>query len=116
MLVQCCPEKNFVACFYGTGMCVECDASRMVLPSLESFWQGWNLPNIHFMFYDYFYKSVIQVLVWKDRVKTPTSSGTDARLGPVISEAYALASLDNQYFSWMYQFKIENRNNTLVRE
>jgi hypothetical protein len=65
------------------------------------------------MFYDYFYKSVIQDLVWKDRVNAPTSSGTNARLGPVISEAYAL---DNQYFSWLYQFKIENPNNTLVME
>jgi hypothetical protein len=39
-----------------------------------------------------------------------------ARLGPVNSEAYALALLQNHYFSWLYQFKIEHPNNTLVTE
>ncbi len=44
------------------------------------------------------------------------SSRMGARLGLVISEAYALASLENHYFSWLYQFKIEHPNNTLVTE
>jgi hypothetical protein len=39
-----------------------------------------------------------------------------SRLGPVISEAYALALLENHYFSWLYQYKIEHPNNTLVTE
>jgi hypothetical protein len=64
-------------------MCEECDAKGKVLPSLESFRQRWNLPKIYFVFYDYFLKSVIQESVWIDRVNTP-SSGTGARLGPVI--------------------------------
>jgi hypothetical protein len=38
------------------------------------------------------------------------------RRRPVISEAYALASLENHYFSWLYQFKIEHPNNTHVTE
>ncbi len=67
------------------------------------------------MFYNYFLKSVIQESVWIDRVNTP-SSGMGARLGPVISKAYALASLENHYFSWLYQFKIEHPNNTLITE
>jgi hypothetical protein len=79
-------------------MCKECDAIGKVLPSLESFWQQWNLPKIYFLFYDYFLKSVIQESVWIDRVNMP-SSRMGARLGPVISEAYALASLENHYFS-----------------
>jgi hypothetical protein len=40
----------------------------------------------------------------------------DSRLGPVISEAYALALFENHYFSWLYQYKIEHPNNTLVTE
>jgi len=96
-------------------MCEECDALGMVLPSLESFRQRWKLPKIYFLFYDYFFRSVIQDSVWIDRVNTP-SSGTGARLGPVISEAYALAVVENHYFSWLYQYKIENPNNTLVTE
>jgi hypothetical protein len=44
------------------------------------------------------------------------SSGTGFRLGPVISKAYALALLENHYFSWLYQYKIEHPNNTLVTE
>jgi hypothetical protein len=67
------------------------------------------------VFYDYFLKSVIQESVWIDRVNTP-SSGTGARLAPVISKAYALALLENHYFSWLYQYKIEHPNNTLVTE
>jgi hypothetical protein len=96
-------------------MCEECDAIGKVLPSLESFRQQWNLPKIYFVFYDYFLKSVIQESVWIDRVNMP-SSGMGARLGPVISKAYALASLENHYFSWLYQFKIEHPNNTLITE
>jgi hypothetical protein len=67
------------------------------------------------VFYDYFLKSVIQESVWIDRVNMP-SSGMGSRLGPVISEAYALALLVNHYFSWLYQYKIEHPNNTLVTE
>jgi hypothetical protein len=74
---------------------------RNGLPSLESFQQWWNLPKIYFLFYDYFLKSVIQESVWIDRVNTP-SSGMGSRLGLVISKAYALASLENHYFSWLY--------------
>jgi hypothetical protein len=96
-------------------MCKECDAIGKVLPSLESFRQRWNLPKIYFVFYDYFLKSVIQESVWIDRVNMP-SSRMGSRLGPVISEAYALASLENHYFSWLYQYKIEHPNNTLVTE
>jgi hypothetical protein len=59
------------------------------------------------LFYDYFLKSVIQESVWIDWVNMP-SSGMGSRLGPVISKAYALASLENHYFSWLYQYKIEH--------
>ncbi len=54
--------------------------------------------------------------MWNDRVNAPSSDMDASRLGPVISEAYALASLDNHYFSWLYQFKIEHPNNTLITE
>jgi hypothetical protein len=69
-------------------MCEECDAIGKVLPSLKSFQQQWNLPKIYFLFYNYFFKSVIQDLVWIDRVNMPSSS-MGARLGPLFSEAYA---------------------------
>jgi hypothetical protein len=109
------PLTTCFVCLCGAGMCEECDAIGMVLPSLESLRQQWNLPKIYFLFYDYFLKSVIQESVWIDRVNTP-SSGTGSRLGPVISKAYALALLENHYFSWLYQYKIEHPNNTLVTE
>jgi hypothetical protein len=67
-------------------MCKECNAIGMVLPSLKSFRQRWNLPKIYFLFYNYFLKSVIQESVWIDRVNMP-SSGMGSRLGLVISEA-----------------------------
>jgi hypothetical protein len=87
----------------------------MVLPSLQSFRQRWNLLKIYFLFYDYFLKSVIQESVWIDRVNMP-SSGMGSRLGLVISKAYVLAPLENHYISWLYQYKIEHPNNTLVTE
>jgi len=88
----------------------------MVFPSLESIEQRWSLPKVNFFVYEYFYKAVIQDSVWNDRVNAP-STGTDAsRLGPVISEAYAHAALRNHYFAWMYQYKIDHPNNTLVTE
>jgi hypothetical protein len=44
------------------------------------------------------------------------SSSIGARLGPVPSEAHALALVQNHYFSWLYQYKIEHPNNALVTE
>jgi hypothetical protein len=101
--------NHLLVCLYGAGMCEECDTIGKVLPSLESFRQRWNLPKIYFL------KSVIQESVWIDRVNTP-STGTGPRLGLVISEAYALALLENHYFSWLYQLKTEHPNNTLITE
>jgi len=95
------------------GMLADCVALGMVFPSLESFLQRWRMPKTHFMFYEYLYKAVVTESVWKERLNAP---GNDARLGTVISEAYALAELDNQYYSWMYQFIVENPNSTLVTE
>jgi hypothetical protein len=42
--------------------------------------------------------------------------GADDRLGPMIAEAYAFTLLINHYFPWVYQYKIDNPNNTLIME
>jgi hypothetical protein len=95
-------------------MCEECDAAGKVLPSIESFQEQWKLPKVHFLFYDYCFKPVIKESVWYERINAPQTSAGD-RLGPMIAEAYAFNSLVvNHYCPWVYQYKIDNPNNTLV--
>jgi hypothetical protein len=86
-----------------------------VLPSIKSIREQWKLPKVHSLFYKYFFKPVIQGLVWNDRINAPNSNADD-RLGTMIAKAYAGTLLVNHYFPWLYQYKIDYPNNTLVTE
>jgi hypothetical protein len=65
-----------------TGMCEECDAASMLLPSIESFLQRWRLPKVHYLFYEYFYKAVIKDSVWNDRIDAPRPGPDDSKARP----------------------------------
>lgn len=82
----------------------------MVLPALESFAQWWMLPKVNYLFYQYFYKAAVGDATWKSRL------AENKRLGPVILEAYAHATLHNQYFAWLYEYKADHPDTTLMTE
>ena len=69
-------------------MCKECDATSMVLPSINK----------------YFYKAVIKDSVWNDRIDAPRP-GPDDRLGTRIAKVYMYSLIANHYHAWVYHFK-----------
>ena len=45
------------------GLCGECETDGAVLPSLESFQLGMVLPKVMFIFYEYFLRQWLEVLL-----------------------------------------------------
>jgi len=91
-------------------LCDECDCEGTVLPSLESFAERWRLPKVNYLFYHYFYRAVVGDTNWKGRLSE------SKRLGPVAIEAYAHATLRNQYFAWLFEYKVDNPGTGLKTE
>jgi len=104
-LLLCLPTPSSPA-----EMCDTCAMRNEVLPSLESFSMRWKLPKIHFLFYENFYRPAIGDTVWKRRITE------NRRFGTMIAEAYASASLRNQYFAWLYEYKADNPHINLRTE
>jgi hypothetical protein len=92
------------------GLCGECKTDAVVLPSLESFQSGMALPKVMFIFYEYFFKAMVQDAAWKKRFEE------DVRFGTNILEAYTQATLENNYFTWVYEYMKENPGRTLKTE
>jgi hypothetical protein len=57
------------------------------------------LPKVNFIFYEYFFKAVVGDGNWKQCFAENT------RLGTNISEAFAHAIIENNYFAWLYVYK-----------
>jgi hypothetical protein len=92
------------------GLCGECETDSAVLPSLESFQSGMALPKVMFIFYEYFFKAMVGGAAWKKRFEE------DVRFGTNILEAYTQATLENNYFAWVYEYVKENPGRTLKTE
>jgi PhoPQ-activated pathogenicity-related protein len=46
-------------------MCSECEIDGSILPLIESFQMRLKLPKVNFIFYEYFFKSVVRDSIWK---------------------------------------------------
>jgi hypothetical protein len=92
------------------GLCGECKTDGVVLPSLESFQSGMALPKVMIIFYKYFFKAIVGGAAWKKRFEE------DVRFGTNILEAYTQATLENNYFAWVYEYVKENPGRTLKTE
>jgi hypothetical protein len=79
-------------------MCNECEADGTILPSIESFHMGVNLPKVHYLFYEYFFRPVIGEVNWKHCFAERKRFGTN------VVEAYAHALLENSYHAWVYDY------------
>jgi hypothetical protein len=62
---------------------------------------GMALPKVMFIFYEYFFKAMVWGAAWKKR------------FGTNILEAYTQATLENNYFAWVYEYVKENPGRTL---
>jgi len=69
------------------------------------------LPKVHFVFFEYFFRAVIGEMAWKIRMKDDRK-----RLGSTMAEAYANLQLNNNYFAWLYDYKMKHPNTTLKTE
>ena len=58
-------------------------------------------PRVYFLFYNYFLRAVIGEAKWKTRIKERK------KLGQNIAEAYAHSLIENNYFAWLFEYKLE---------
>lgn len=95
---------------YNTGLLLDCEEEGKVLPSIESFEQRWKVPKVGYIFHEYCLKPVIGETKWNRRLDE------NQRLAPMMTEAFVLAELANNYHPWVYDFKTLNPNTTLKTE
>jgi hypothetical protein len=91
-------------------ICSECKIDRSILPSTESFQMRLKLAKVNFIFYEYFFKAVVGDGIWKQ------CFAENKRLGTNVSEAFAHAIIENNYFTWLYDYKNKNTGCTLLIE
>jgi hypothetical protein len=68
------------------------------------------LPNVNFIFYEYFFKAVVGDGNQKQCFVE------NKRLGTNVSEAFAHAIIENNYFAWLYDYINKNPGCTLQTE
>ncbi len=83
-------------------ICSECEIDGSILPSIESFQMRLKLPKVNFIFCEYFFKAVVGDGIWKQWF------AENKRLGTNVSEAFAHAIIENNYFAWLYDYKKKN--------
>ena len=86
-------------------LCKLCATENCVIPSLEAFEEGIDLPLVYMIFYEYFFKSSVGDSAWKKaclEAKDPTEP-----LAAAQEEAFAMILLRNNYFAWLWEAKME---------
>ena len=74
---------------------------------------GLEMPNVYFLFYEYFFKPSVGDVRWK-RACMEVNDKNDL-LGSVQAEAFAMIVLKNNYFAWLLDSK-EKLKNLLVTD
>jgi len=67
------------------------------------------MPKVNYIFYEYFFKAVVSVGAWKCQF-------AKGRFGTNILEAFTHVILQNNYFAWLYHYKLNNQDSTLKME
>jgi hypothetical protein len=65
---------------------------------------------VYYIFYEYFFKAAISKGTWKQHLTGSKRFGTN------FLEAYALAIIKNNYFTWLYNYKSKHPGSTLQME
>jgi hypothetical protein len=84
-------------------LCNFCVKNSAILPSLEAFEKGIEIPGLYYIFYDFFYKASAGDSRWKEACHDATKE-TD-RLGSRASKAFMLLVLKNNSFAWLLEAK-----------
>jgi len=67
------------------------------------------MPKVNYIFYEYFFKAVVSMGACKRRF-------AKGRFGTNVLEAFTHAILQNNYFMWLYHYKLNNPDSTLKME
>ena len=89
-------------------MCIDCHDDKALLPSLETFDRRLELPKINYLFYEYFFKAAVSEKKWKANIDA------DNPVGLCVLEAYTHATLQNNYFSWLFDFHVSHNKQLLT--
>jgi hypothetical protein len=81
---------------------------KAILPSIEAFEMGIEIPSVYFVFYEYFFKSSVGDAKWK-KACLEADAVTDP-LGMMQGEAFAMLMLKNNYFAWLWEAKSEMKD------
>ena len=101
--ITCYNDTN--ALCLSSEICRYCVDKKAVLPSLEAFEMGIEIPALYFMFYEYFFKSSVGDTRWKKACTKDNEAFSP--LGTVHAEAFAMLQLKNNYFAWLLEAKEE---------
>jgi hypothetical protein len=94
-------------------MCKLCARNGAVLPGIEAFEMGVEIPTVYFLFYDYFYKCSVGDQRWKKACRE--EDDLSAPMGPPQAEAFAMMQLKNNYFAWLLEAK-EQLSDVLITD
>ena len=94
--------------FVFSDLCNYCVKQNVVLPSLEAFEMGIEIPSIYIVFHDFFLRSSVGDTAWKSACME--SSDLTERLAPMQGEAFAMLLLKNNYFAWLWEAKLNYKD------
>lgn len=75
-----------------------------MLPSIEHFQKRLDSPRVCFLFYNYFFRAVVGENKWKSKLKAKD----EIPMGSPVAEAYAHALIENNYFAWLFDYKVSS--------
>ena len=84
-------------------MCNFCASNSAVLPGIEAFERGIDIPIVYMLFYEFFFRSSVGDVRWKKVCQE--EEDVYAPLGPPVAEAFAMLQLKNNYFAWLLDAK-----------
>lgn len=90
-----------------TDLCNYCVEHNAILPSLEAFEMGIEIPSVFVIFHEFIYRSSVGDSQWKSaclEAKYPAE-----RFSPPQGEAFAMLLLKNNYFAWLWEAKLKQK-------
>lgn len=102
LLTVCC--CRFQILYPLPELCNLCAKGNYILPSLEAFQMRLEIPCVYMIFHEYFLKSSVGDTRWKATCLDAKSLSDP--LAPVQGEAFAMITLKNNYFAWLWEAKL----------
>ena len=84
-----------------------CSNKNCFVPSLEAFKFGLQFPTLHWVFYDFFLRTVPGDEKWKKKVR---ESQVGNSFISTKTEAFALILFENNYRVWLEKERVKNKN------